>query len=107
MSAFRTVYVRCEFTRGGFAHERIFSIPAPDRGGVYRGVAYIAYCHRLDQTQLPEEEPPAGQKMTGLVAARVIEEKEDGRLTVQVPDGELCDIEASIVEGPTHVPVGS
>jgi hypothetical protein len=103
----QTVWVNCRFTRGGFAHERVFWIRTPDGRGEYRGLSYIGYCFRADRTPLPEEEPRPGESIDGLVTARVLKVLGGGRLTVQVPDGELCDIDASIVEEQRNVPVGS
>jgi len=102
----KEVFVKCRFTRGGFGHDRVFWIPTPDNSGEYRGVAFIGYCFRRDRTPLRPEEPPPGQSLDGLVVARVVRVT-DGVLTVQVPDGELCDIDPSIVEDPKDVLVGS
>jgi hypothetical protein len=57
MSTNRTVLVHCRFTRGGFAHERVFWIAAPG-GGEYRGLADVGYCLKTDRRQLVEGEPP-------------------------------------------------
>lgn len=98
-----TVHVRCRFTRGGFAHERVFWIATPDRSGWYRGLAYIDYCFSPDRTPLPGGEMLPGSSVDGFVTARVIG-LAGNRVTVQVPDGELCDVDASLVGGPWGAP---
>ena len=97
MATYRKVHVRCKFGRGGFAHERVFWIDAPG-GGSYRGLAYIDYCHSTDGSPLSGGEPPIGQLCQGLVVAKIIDEPSSAPCTIQVPDGELCDIDPSIIE---------
>lgn len=102
----RTVFVRCRFTRGGFAHERIFYIPTPDGNGEYRGLAFINYCYKSAKKRLLEGEPPAGESIEGLLVGRLISE-EDSIATIQVPDGELCDVSTNAIQEYRDVPVGS
>jgi len=108
MATYRNVLIACEFGRGGFSHERVFLIPTPDGAGVYRGLAYIDYCFLPNRGQLPPGEPPIGTRCKGLVSGRIIRENpKDGLFTVQVPDGELCDVDPSIIQEEIgHVSVG-
>lgn len=107
MATHRAVFVQCRFTRGGFGHERIFWIPTPDGSGEYRGLAFIGYCYNRNRNPIAAEEPPPGESVKGFVVARRIKELDGGLVTVQVPDGELCDIDSSIIEETKDVPVGS
>jgi hypothetical protein len=98
MSTYRKVFVRCRFARGGFSHERTFLIQAPS-GGYYRGIAYIGYCRIPDGTPLPSSEPPEGETVEGLLEARVVDTSDEGQtLTVNVPDGGVCDIAATLID---------
>lgn len=100
-----TVRVPCTLSRGGFAHERVFWIASP-HGGRYRGVAFVKYCLQQDGSRLPDGEPPLGSTVDGYVEARVTA-RIGGLLTIQVPDGELCDIDPAILKDFGHVLVGS
>ena len=107
MTSNRRVFVQCRFTRGGFGHERVFWIPTPDGQGEYRGLAYIAYCYRSNRKPLSPDEPPPGESINGLIIGRWISESDDGIVTIQVPDGELCEVSSSIIQEGKDVPVGS
>lgn len=100
-----TIKVKCEFSRAGFSHERKFVIEAPS-GGYYTGTAYIGYCFTVDDEKLPDEEPPPGKKMKGLLEARVIKEAGD-KVTISVPDGGVCDISTNLILDRANVPVES
>lgn len=99
--------VECIFTRGDFPHERAFWIAAPN-GGYYRGLAFIAYCLLDDGvTPLSEEQPPAGEKLSGKLVVRLVEHAPSGMATVEVPGGETCDLKPSqLIEGKLDVLVG-
>lgn len=100
------VWVKCRFERGVFAHEKVFFIPAPG-GGEYRGVAFIKYCQSEDEQELAENEPEVGGWIDGYVASRIVEEKgePDYLFTIQVPDGELCDVDQIVFKDHSNVSV--
>lgn len=105
MASQKTVQVRCRFARAGFSHERKFMIDAPS-GGFYTGTAYIGHCFKDDGSALPDEEPPPGEIMEGLIEARIV--KRDGdTVAISVPDGEVCDVSASLIQDPRNVLVES
>jgi hypothetical protein len=84
------VLVRCEPARGGFSGERVFRIQTA-AGATLAGVADIAYCFTSEQEPLRPEDPPAGQRIPGLVAARVIR-PENGSSLISVPDGSVASV---------------
>ena len=97
MSDNQEVLLRCQFSRGGFDHERKFILEAPG-GGRYTGIAYIEYCFDSSKRPLHPDEPPRGSIAPGFLVARIL--AKDGSIyTVSVPDGETCDVSADVVEG--------
>lgn len=88
--------VKCQFSRGGFEHERTFTIQSPS-GGFYTGIAYIKYCRRWDGRPLELDEPPPGEMMDGYVKARVLN-RSGGLATILVPDGDVCDINQDLLQ---------
>lgn len=101
--------IRCEISRGGFSDERIFVIPIEN--GFYEGIASRRHMWTVDGGSIEEGEPPVGQKLEGLVAARVLSTRPgSGFVTVSVPDGEVVEVPvASLVNRPAgeHVSIRS
>jgi hypothetical protein len=91
--------IRCIISRGGFSDERLFRI---DAGGMkYEGVASRQHMWSREGVPLADGEPPIGENIEGLVAARIIK-IEDGRALVSVPDGEVITISTDqLVDRPT------
>lgn len=102
------VLVKCSLTRGGFSGERVFRFIG--RAGEYTGVAPVHYCHALDRTPLTENQPLSGQKINGLVAARVVREDQSGAVLLWLPDGGVVWADQGLIvptEEAADVPVQS
>jgi hypothetical protein len=99
----------CTISRGGFSDERVFSFRYD--GKEYSGVASRRHMWKQDGSPIEDGEPPVGQKIPGLVAARVIEAKGENRALISVPDGEVIEVPSGVlVDRPTagvgqHVPI--
>jgi hypothetical protein len=91
----QSVKVKCRFARAGFSHERKFMIEAPE-DGYYTGTAFIGYCFKTDESSLPDEDPPIGEVMDGLLEARILRRSGD-TATISVPDGGVCDISIDLI----------
>jgi hypothetical protein len=99
--------IRCKISRGGFSGERVFTITA--NGVDHSGVGSRFYMWKEDRTPVDEGEPPIGQEIDGLVAARVLDI--DGTTaTVTIPDGDVIEISVGeLLDRPAmdlHVPIG-
>ena len=99
--------IRCKISRGGFSGERVFEIATGETN--HSGVGSRFHMWKSDRTPVDEGEPPLGQEIDGLVAARILES--DGKTaTVAIPDGEVIDISVDeLLDRPAmslHVPVG-
>jgi hypothetical protein len=81
------VLLRCRISRGGFSGERVFRIPQADSSEEHIGAASVDYCSHIDRTPIEFEEPAKGDRIDGLVEARVIENGGD-TVIVALPDGE-------------------
>lgn len=103
--------IECKISRGGFSDERVFRIEFSDRA--YEGIA--SRRHMWTETGQPIEdgEPPIGQLLDGLVAARVLELNADqSTAIVSIPDGGVIEIAVGqLKERPemagSNVPIGS
>ena len=99
--------IRCTISRGGFSGERVFTITV---GGVnHSGVGSRFHMWKLDRTPIDEGEPPLGEEISGLVAARILSIA-GATATVSIPDGEVIDISVDeLLDRPVmdqHVPIG-
>jgi hypothetical protein len=103
----KLVAIRCKISRGGFSGERVFHISMGATN--HSGIGSRLHMWNRDGIPIGEGEPPIGEEMNGLVAARVLQIKGD-IATVTVPDGEVIDISvAELSDRPSvdnHVPVG-
>ena len=101
--------IACEISRGGFSDERVFSIPV--NGQNYQGVASRRHMWTRDGRIIEDGEPPLGKVIPGLIAARILEIKDEDIATVSIPDGEVITIPVSqLLDRPTvgeHVSLGS
>jgi hypothetical protein len=114
MSERQLVAIPCRLSLGGFSGERIFEVVLAN-GEKYRGAAPRHFCWD-DQGNLVGAREPASEG-PGWVAARVVDQLDDGQVLVEVPDEEVIAVEgANVRDRPTpirppepksHVPVGS
>jgi hypothetical protein len=91
------VFVKCEFTRGGFPTELVFHVAAP-KGGTYVGAAPVAYCRGKDRRPL-QGEIARGTRVQGFlpgVALGLIDR--DAPTRVYLPDGEVYEIGSNLLE---------
>ncbi|HKI38479.1 MAG TPA: hypothetical protein VKA46_41910 [Gemmataceae bacterium] len=109
----RLVALDCQLAPGAFSGERIFEVELAD-GSKYRSLAPRQFCW-VNGKLVGVTEPAT--ETAGLVAAKVVDQTEDGQVIVEVPDGEVIAVDAARVKDrPTeirppepkpHVPVGS
>lgn len=86
--------VRCKIARGGFSAERVFEIKLAD-GSEHIGVCLREYCMNDGGALVGEDQPSRGETLSGRVEARVL--KENGAALVHLPDGEVVEVEPSLV----------
>src|SRR5581483_7662875 len=84
----------CKLTRGGFSGERVFEVLLAD-GTSYLGVAPRQFCWNDRGQLVAENEPTAGA--SGMVAARVVDQTDDGQVFVEVPDGVVVVVDQRTV----------
>lgn len=105
MSKFKAI--PCKISRGGFSGERVFEIAIGETN--HSGVGSRLHMWKLNGDMIEEGEPPLGEKMDGIVAARVLS-VEEGVATVSIPDGEVITILAEeLLDRPAvnqHVSIG-
>ena len=96
MDTNQVVYVRCTFIRGGFSSERIFVIRFQG-GAESRGVAPAHYCFTRDGRPIGDA-PASGNTVDGFVPGVIIERLHDGTPRVQLPDGDIYDLDDSLIQ---------
>ena len=100
----------CTIAMGAFSSERVFTITLAN-GDTYQSAASFLHFWDAKANRLNRTEPGAGNRINGLVAARLV--KQDGDdLAVEVPDGEVVMVSTKSAvrrpqEADTNVPVGS
>jgi len=87
--------ITCKISRGGFSDERIFSFEL--NGSEYSGVASRSHMWRANRLPLEEGEPPIGQVIDGLVAARILEVMGEETL-VSLPDGGVLKVPSNFLQ---------
>lgn len=95
----RAVFVRCSFRRGGFPGERVFIIRTSGEGATWRGVAPAQYCLTPDLRPLGDG-PDPGVEMAGRVAGLALTPTSGEMVRVYLPDGEVYELDAALVESP-------
>ena len=100
--------IPCTISRGGFSEERVFTFEL--NGEQYKGIASRRHMWTAEGKPLESGEPPVGQEITGLVAARVLEVDTAQTAKVSIPDGEVVTLPLTqLVDRPSevddHVPV--
>jgi hypothetical protein len=95
------VAVKCKLAPAMFSSERVFAITLAD-GKEYRGTAPRDFCWNKDGRLVGEKEP--SEEADGWVAAKVIEEQDDGQVIVEVPDGAVLAVPRSPVH-PRPTPI--
>ena len=108
------VALPCKFELGGFSGERVFDVVLAN-GQHYQSVAPRFFFWN-DHGKLVNEDEPQTES-TGMIAARVVDQTDDGQFLVVVPDGEVIAVEKAAVknrptvirppESKPHVPVRS
>jgi len=84
------VAVPCRFSKGLFSSERVFEVVLAN-GDIYEGVAPRHYCWNSSNQLLGETEA-RDEEVSGLLAARVVEELDDDQVAVVVPDGKVLAV---------------
>jgi hypothetical protein len=103
MSERRFVALPCTLALGGFSGERIFEVTLAD-GSSYRSIAPRHFCWNDQEKLVAETEPTTEVPVPGMVAARVIDQTDDGQMIVEVPDGEVIAVDKKIVRSrPTEI----
>lgn len=92
----KCVWVKCEFSRGGFPTERIFRIKSP-QGGIYRGVAPSGYCYGTDKKALGDAAFDK-DRVPGRLPGIAYGTGAGGTTRVQLPDGEIYDLGDDVIE---------
>src|SRR5207244_1812823 len=87
---------------GMFSSERIFKVQLAN-GETYSGITPRHFCWNDNREPLGEKEPD--KEVDGMVAARLIEQRQDGQCIVEVPDGEVLAVDPAVVvwERPTEI----
>jgi len=85
--------IACKIERGGFSSERSFEIELPD-GGKLVGSAFFEHFKDENKYDLDEETPRYGEVVSGYVKCRVLREKEDGRVVVEIPSEDVIAVPA-------------
>ncbi len=99
------VALRCKIKPGAFSGEYWFEVPCED-GMPHTGVAWTGYFRTLDGDPITN----LSGETDGLIAARILN-KQNGRVLVSIPDGEVIYVKDDDVrpypEPCENVPVGS
>jgi hypothetical protein len=86
MNQGQIVLLACQISPSSFSGERVFRI-ALAKNNEYVGVAPVDYCRRRDQSAIGSNEPSKGERISGYIEARVIENG-GSEAKVALPDGE-------------------
>jgi hypothetical protein len=84
------VAVPCRFSKGFFSSERVFEVTLAN-GETYVGVTPRHYCWNRSNKLLGKSEAQE-EEVSGLLAARVVEELDGGQVAVVVPDGKVLAV---------------
>jgi hypothetical protein len=90
MNQGQIVLLECQISPSGFSGERVFRI-ALAKKTEYVGVAPVDYCRRQDKSAVGSNEPAKGERMSGFVEGRVIENG-GSEAKVALPDGEAITV---------------
>lgn len=97
----KSIAIACKLMPGMFNSERVFEVKMAN-GEYYRGVAPAHFCWDENDQLLGEDAVPIEE--TGKVAARIVDQLDEGLLAVEVPDGEVIAInENKALERPTKI----
>jgi hypothetical protein len=84
-----------------FSGERLFTVKLAN-GADYHGIAPRHFCWNERGEIVGEYEPT--RENEGKIAARVVDELEDGQVAVEVPNGEVIAVDRSdVVKRPTVI----
>ncbi len=89
------VALPCKLAPGGFSGERVFEVELAN-GEAYRGLAPRPFCWN-GQGRIVGAGEPSGE-VAGMVAARVVDELDDGQVIVEVPDGAVIAVDPALVK---------
>ncbi len=91
----------CKLSPGIFSGERVFEVRLAN-GETYTSVAPRFFCWNESGVLVGETEPE--REIDGMVAARMVEELEDGQAAVEVPDGKVIAVDqAQVKRRPTPI----
>jgi hypothetical protein len=96
MPSTELITIPCQFARGGFSSERVFQVET--LSGVFTGVAALEYCYDAEGEPLGPDQPPAGTKIKGRVAARFIQEESKQSALLSVPDGSVISVSRRLLQ---------
>src|SRR5262249_12578053 len=84
MANVKLIAIRCQISFFS-PYQRFFRIQAAD-GTTYMGIADREYCFTPEGAEIPDDVPKRGELMPGLVAAREVQTRDDGKtVLVDVP----------------------
>jgi hypothetical protein len=93
----KVVWVKCQFSRGGFPTELVFHIAAPGQG-TYTGVAPVGYCYGEDWLPV-RGEVLRGKMIPGYLPGIAFgSAPADKPVRVYLPDGEVYEIDRNLIE---------
>jgi hypothetical protein len=101
MKARTFVALPCKLSPGSLSGERVFEVRLAN-GEPYISLAPRYFCWNEAGQLVGKDEPDA--EVDGMVAARVVEELDDGQVAVEVPDGKVIAVRQSQVR-PRPTPI--
>jgi hypothetical protein len=95
------VAISCEIMRGGFSSERVFSISTDEYSLL--GAAPLVYLFDSEWKPLPDDQPPPGDKIVGFILAKVLDDKEPGKVTLSLPSGDVVTVPDEMIRQPSSL----
>src|SRR5262245_53249765 len=107
MLQYHTVYVKCQFSKGGFPTERLFRIDPQNGRKIISELVPSHDCFDLRMRSLSDKpEPPQGKMLQGFLEALLIRENADGTVQLDLPNGIAIDVPPALLKEETSgVPV--
>jgi hypothetical protein len=95
--------LRCRISAGAFSGERHFRLVLAD-GSEHFSLAPKQHFWKADGSQLGEEEPSGAVEIDGIIAARIIQSENSGRVLVSIPDDETVIVNTvQVIKRPAEI----